>query len=165
MWVALALAGILALSRGDAHGLNSLGVALALAGGVAWGAYNLIQARIGRTFRDGSGLAVAMCVATALALPVGVAEAGSGVLAPHDVLIGVAVGLLSSALPYSLELEALRRIAAGAFGVLMSLEPAVAALTGFLILGQPLGAHELAGIALVVAASLGASRRARRETH
>jgi inner membrane transporter RhtA len=160
VWVALALAGILALTRGDAHGLNGLGVALALAGGVAWGAYILIQARIGRTFRDGSGLAVAMCVATALALPIGVAEGGTGVLTPHDILIGVAVGLLSSALPYSLELEALRRIAAGAFGVLMSLEPAVAALIGFLVLGQTLGAHELAGIALVVAASLGASRRA-----
>ncbi len=160
-WVALALVGILALTRGDAHSLNGLGVALALAGGVAWGAYILIQARIGRTFRDGSGLAVAMCVATVLALPVGVAEGGSGLLSPHDLLIGVAVGLLSSALPYSLELEALRRIAAGAFGVVMSLEPAVAALAGFLVLGQGLGARELVGIAFVVAASLGASRHAR----
>ena len=162
VWVVLALAGILALTRGDTHSLNALGVALALAGGAAWGAYILIQARIGRTFHDGSGLAAAMCVATVLALPVGVAEGGSGLLSPHDMVIGVAVGLLSSALPYSLELEALRRIAAGVFGVLMSLEPAVAALAGFLVLGQRLSARELAGIALVVAASLGASRHARR---
>jgi inner membrane transporter RhtA len=160
VWIALALAGILALTRGDTHRLNDLGVALALGSGGAWGAYILIQARVGRTFRDGSGLAVAMCIAMVLALPVGVAEGGGGLLRPQDILIGVAVGLLSSALPYSLELEALRRIAAGVFAVLMSLEPAIAALTGFLILGQALGAHEVAGIALVVAASLGASRRA-----
>jgi inner membrane transporter RhtA len=158
VWVALAVGGIVALTRGEAHSLNGLGVALALASGGAWGAYILIQSRIGRTFRDGSGLAVAMCLATGLALPVGVAEGGGGLLRPHDLLIGVAVGLLSSALPYSLELEALRRIAAGAFGVLMSLEPAVAALAGFLLLGQGLSVRELAGIALVVAASLGAVR-------
>jgi inner membrane transporter RhtA len=156
VWVALALVGILALTRGNAHGLNGLGVAFALTGGAAWGAYILIQARIGRTFHDGSGLAAAMCVATVLALPVGVAEGGSGLISLHDLVIGGAVGLLSSALPYSLELEALRRIAAGVFGVLMSLEPAVAARGGVHVLGR-----ELAGIALVVAASLGASRYAR----
>lgn len=162
LWVALALVGILALTRGDAHRLNGYGVALALAAGAAWGAYILVQARIGRTFRDGSGLALAMGVATVLALPVGVSEGGGGLLRPHDLLIGVLVGLLSSAIPYSLELEALRRIAAGVFGVLMSLEPAVAAVAGFLVLGQGLSVRELAGIALVVVASLGASRRARR---
>jgi inner membrane transporter RhtA len=102
-----------------------------------------------------------MCVATALALPVGVAEAGTELLSLHVLILGAAVGILSSAIPYSFELEALRRIAVNVFGVLMSLEPAMAALAGFVIIGQALSGRELVGIGLVVIASLGASLGAR----
>jgi inner membrane transporter RhtA len=162
VWVALAAAGILGLMRGDAHGLDLLGVLLALAAGCLWGAYILVNARMGRAFSDGSGLAIAMCIASLLALPAGIADGGARLLAPHALLLGAGVGMLSSAIPYTLEMEALRRIATSVFGVLMSLEPAVAALAGFLVIGQNLSARELAGIALVVIASVGASSSARR---
>jgi inner membrane transporter RhtA len=161
LWVGLAALGIVALMRGDTHGLNTLGVILALAAGCFWGAYIVVNARVGRAFADGSGLALAMCVASVLTLPVGIAAGGTNLLHLHSLLLGAAVGMLSSAIPYTLELEALRRIAKSVFGVLMSLEPAMAALAGLLVIGQSLSARELAGIALVIVASLGASLRAR----
>jgi inner membrane transporter RhtA len=162
LWVALAAAGIVGLMRGDSHSLDALGVGLALLAGCLWGAYILVNARVGRAFAGGTGLAIAMCVASVVALPVGIAQGGSQLLQPHVLLVGAAVGMLSSAIPYTLEMEALRRIATNVFGVLMSLEPAVAALAGFLIIGQSLSVRELIGIALVVAASVGASSSARR---
>ncbi len=162
VWVALAAGGIVALMRGDAHGLDLLGVGLALAAGCLWGAYILVNARMGRAFADGGGLAIAMCIASLLALPAGIAEGGARLLSPHALLLGAAVGLLSSAIPYTFEMEALRRIATSVFGVLMSLEPAMAALAGFLVIGQKLSARELIGIALVVIASVGASGSARK---
>jgi inner membrane transporter RhtA len=161
LWVGLAALGILALMRGDTHGLNTVGVVLALTAGCLWGAYIVVNARVGRAFADGSGLALAMCVASLLVLPLGVAEGGASLLHAHSLLLGAAVGMLSSAIPYTLELEALRRIAKSLFGVLMSLEPGMAALAGFLVIGQSLTGRELAGIALVIIASLGASLKAR----
>jgi inner membrane transporter RhtA len=161
VWVGLAALGILALMRGETHGLNTLGVLLALTAGCLWGAYIVVNARVGRAFEDGSGLALAMCVASVLTLPVGIAEGGASLVHPHSLLLGAAVGMLSSAIPYTLELEALRRIAKAVFGVLMSLEPAMAALAGFVVIGQSLTGRELGGIALVIVASLGASLRAR----
>ncbi len=161
LWVAFAAAGIVALMHGDVHALNAIGVVFALLAGVMWAAYILVNARVGQAFERGSGLALAMAVATVAALPVGVAEGGRGLLSVHALLVGGAVGILSSAIPYSFEMEALRRIATNVFGVLMSLEPGVAALAGLLVLGQTLSARQLVGIALVVVASAGASRRAR----
>ncbi|HET9719531.1 MAG TPA: EamA family transporter [Solirubrobacteraceae bacterium] len=164
VWVALAVVGILALMHGDVHSLNVLGVLLALSAGCLWGAYILVNARLGRAFADGTGLSLAMAVATCVALPVGALEGGTHLLAIHSLLLGAAVGMLSSAIPYSFELEALRRIATRVFGVLMSLEPAMAALAGFVVLGQPLNAREALGIGLVVIASAGASLASRRGT-
>jgi inner membrane transporter RhtA len=161
LWVGLAVGGIVALMRGSGHSLDALGVVLALTAGALWAAYIILNARLGRAFEDGAGLALAMLVASIVILPVGIGQAGGHLLTAHVLLLGCAVGMLSSAIPYSLEMEALRRIATSVFGVLMSLEPAMAALAGFLILGQNLGARELVGMALVVAASVGASRRAR----
>jgi inner membrane transporter RhtA len=164
VWAALAIAGILALTHGDAHGLDPLGVILALVAGGCWGAYILVNARVGQAFPDASGLALAMCVASIVSLPIGIAEGGTQLLSLRALALGVAVGILSSAIPYTLELEALRRIATHVFGVLMSLEPAVAALAGFIVLSQGLSARELGGMALVVAASVGASVAARRRS-
>jgi inner membrane transporter RhtA len=161
LWAALAAAGIVALTRGGRADLDAVGVGFALLAGCFWAAYILLQARLGRAFPGASGLALAMCVGSVLALPLGVAQAGSSLLAPGPLAIGCAVGILSSAIPYTLELEALRRIAPPVFGVLMSLEPAMAALAGLIVLGQGLGTRAVAGIALVVLASIGASRRAR----
>jgi inner membrane transporter RhtA len=137
-------------------------VAFALIAGCLWAAYILLNARVGQAFERGTGLALAMLVASVVALPAGVIDGGTRILEPRTLAVGAAVGMLSSAIPYSLELEALRRIAASVFGVLMSLEPAMAALAGLLVLGQGLSARALIGIALVIAASVGASRRARR---
>jgi inner membrane transporter RhtA len=162
VWVALAAIGIVALMRGDVHGLNTLGVLFALIAGAMWGAYILVNARVGRAFEEGTGLAIAMCVASLLALPVGIAEGGAKLFQPHVLLVGLGVGMLSSAIPYTLEMEALRRIATNVFGVLMSLEPAMAALAGFIVIGQGLSARELVGIGLVVVASVGASQTVRR---
>jgi inner membrane transporter RhtA len=160
LWVALAAAGILLLSEFGATDLDGLGVGLALLAGCLWAAYIVLSARVGRVFPGGGGLALAMIVASVPLLPVGVAEAGADLLVPWILAAGAAVAVLSSAVPYSLELEALRRMPAGLFGVLMSLEPAVAALAGFVLLGEDLAARELIAILLVVAASAGAARQA-----
>jgi inner membrane transporter RhtA len=162
VWVALAAGGILALTRGGGAPINGLGVALALLAGALWGAYILLSARVGRAFERGAGLTLALCVATLVTLPVGVATAGSDLLEPRALALGAVIGILSSAIPYSFELEALRRIAPPVFGVLMSLEPAVAALAGLIVLGQSLSGRAVLGIALVVAASVGASLHGRR---
>jgi inner membrane transporter RhtA len=106
-------------------------------------------------------LTFAMWVAAVALLPAGVIGGGGSLLSGEALGLGAAIGLLSSAIPYSFEVEALRRIATHVFGVLMSLEPAVAALAGLIVLGQRLAARELLGIALVVVASVGAARGAR----
>ncbi len=160
LWVGLAAAGILALTNGNGHGIDALGVILALIAGALWATYILVNARVGQAFPGGTGLALAMCVAVVLVLPAGIAAGGSHLLDPRSLELGAAVGMLSSAIPYTFEMEALRRIAAPVFGVLMSIEPAMAALAGFIVLGQGLGIRALLGIALVVAASVGASLRA-----
>ena len=116
---------------------------------------------MGQAFPGGAGLALAMVVATVPLAPVGIAEAGDELLVPWILALGAAVGILSSAIPYGLELEALRRLPVGVFGVLMSLEPAVAALAGFVVLGERLAAREVMAILLVVAASAGAARGAK----
>ena len=161
VWVALAAGGILALTQGGVRHLNGLGVALALLAGLLWAAYILLNARVGRTFEGATGLSLAMCVASLVMAPVGIAAGGSHLLEPRSLVLGAAVGLLSSAIPYSFENEALRRIDPAVFGVLMSIEPAVAALAGLILLGQGLSARAVLGIALVVIASVGAARRTR----
>ncbi len=159
LWVVLAAAGILLLADPNG-GFDGVGVALALLAGAFWAAYILVAARMGQVIPGGAGLALAMVVASALLLPVGLADAGSDLIDPVVLGVGLAVAILSSAIPYSLEFEALRRLPAGVFGVLMSLEPAMAALAGFVILGEVLGARELVAIGLVVVASAGAARGA-----
>lgn len=161
LWVALAAAGIVALTRGQTHGLDALGAALALVAGGLWAAYILLNARVGRAYERGTGLALALCVALVVTIPVGVVEGGGHLLDGRSLGLGAAVGLLSSAIPYSFEVEALRRIRPAVFGVLMSLEPAIAALAGLIVLGQSLSAREIVGIALVVCASTGASWQSR----
>ncbi len=157
LWVLLAAAGVLVLAAPGGGAVDPLGALLALTAGLFWAAYILLSARTGRAFPGGSGLAVAMCVAAVLLLPVGIWSAGGRLLDARVLLVGAGVALLSSAVPYSLELEALRRLPPAVFGVLLSLEPAVAALAGFVVLGQTLALHDLAGIALVVVASAGAA--------
>jgi inner membrane transporter RhtA len=160
-WVVLAAAGIVLLSDFGTADLDGLGVALALGAGTLWAVYILLSARMGRVFPDASGLALAMVAAAAILAPFGVADAGAELLAPDVLAVGAAVAILSSAIPYTLEMEALRRMPAGVFGVMMSIEPAVAALAGFIVLDEGLATRELVAILLVVAASAGAARNAR----
>jgi len=156
LWVGLAAGGILLLSPGVHGSLDGLGVAFALLAGVFWAAYIVLAARVGRAFSGGEGLAMAMAIAALLLLPGGIVAGGTELGQADLLAIGFAVAVLSSAIPYSLELEALRRLPKGTFGVLMSLEPAVAALVGLAALGQDLSATEVIAIALVVTASAGA---------
>jgi inner membrane transporter RhtA len=160
LWVVLAAAGILLLAPIGALGasdIDPLGAGLALLAGAFWAAYILLGARTGRVFPGGTGLAMAMGLSTVLLVPFGVAVAGVALLDPRLLAAGLGVALLSSAIPYSLELEALRRLPARVFGVLMSLEPAVGALLGFVVLGEMLGLRAIVAIALVVTASVGVS--------
>jgi inner membrane transporter RhtA len=156
LWVVLAGTGILLLARGGGD-VETTGVLLALLAGVFWAAYILLSARAGQAFPGGSGLALAMVVGGVALLPVGIAGGGSDLLDPRLLAAGAGVAMLASAIPYSLELEALRRLPAQVFGILMSLEPAMAALAGFVILGEQLRARDIAAIVLVAAASAGAS--------
>jgi inner membrane transporter RhtA len=157
LWVVLAAAGIALLADYGGGSLDATGVAFALAAGALWAAYILLSARTGRLFPGGTGLAVAMVAGAALVAPFGIAGAGTELLRPELLGAVLAVALASSVLPYSLELEALRRLPARVFGVLMSLEPAVAALAGFVVLGQGLAARDWLAVGLVVVASAGAS--------
>ena len=161
LWAVLAAAGILLLAPltilGDAD-LDPVGVALALLAGCFWASYILLSARTGCAFPGGTGLVIALCVATVALVPVGIMGGGLALLDPWLLLVGFGVAMLSSAIPYSFELEALRKLPARLFGVLMSLEPAVAALIGFLVLGERLGLRTLAAVALVTVAAVGASR-------
>lgn len=162
LWAGLALAGVGALGAGGWDRLDALGVVFALAAAVSWALYILASARVGREFPRLDGLALAMTVGAVIALPFGVLQAGSALLQPGILALGAAVALLSSTVPYALELIALRRLPASAFAIMMSLGPATASIAGFLLLGQRLSWLEIAGIALVIAASIGAVTAASR---
>ena len=166
LWALLALAGVVALGGGGWDRLDPLGVLFALGAAASWAFYILASARVGQAFPKLDGLALAMAVGAVLALPFGVADAGPVLLRIEIVALGAAVAVLSSTIPYALELVALRRLPAAVFAILMSLAPATAALAGFIFLGQHLAWLEIVGIALVIAASIGAvqsSARAARE--
>lgn len=161
LWAGLALSGVVLLGRGGFGGLNPAGVAFALGAATTWAAYILLAARAGSRFARLDGLAMAMAVGAVLTLPLGVAQAGGALLEPATLALAAVVALLSSVLPYSLELWSLRRLPPTAFAVLMSLAPAVAAVAGYVVLDQRLGLLDGVAVALVVIAGAGAVRAAR----
>ena len=166
LWVVLAAAGILLLAPLDVLGgmdLDPVGVAFALLAGCLWACYILLSASTGSAFPGGTGLVIALCVGTLVLFPFGIAGAGYALLDPKLLLAGFGVAMLSSAIPYSLELEALRKLPARVFGVLMSLDPAVAALAGLVVLGERLEMRAVAAILFVTIASAGASLFGRRD--
>ncbi|THA55827.1 DMT family transporter [Streptomyces sp. A1136] len=161
LWAGLALAGVALLAghgEGGFGGLDSLGAAFAVGAGAMWAAYIVFSARTGRRFPQADGLALAMAVAAVISLPLGVVEAGSDLVVPSTLALGLGVAVMSSVLPYTLELLALRRLPAPTFAILMSLEPAIAASAGFLVLHQGMSVADALAIALVIAASMGAVR-------
>jgi inner membrane transporter RhtA len=157
VWIALAATGIVVLVDPGGGSLDAVGVGFALVAAVCWMAYIYLSKRTGAAFPGGSGLALAMAVGALIVLPAGVIGAQGALAEPRLLGSALVVAIASSVLPYSLELVALRRLPEAVFGVLMSLDPAVAALAGFVLLGQELGPRELIAIAMVVVASAGAA--------
>ncbi|MBE9179534.1 EamA family transporter [Oculatella sp. LEGE 06141] len=162
LWVVLAAIGIGLLTPIGGLVLDPIGIALAFLAGGFWAAYILLSARVGRALPGGAGLALAMAVGTVVLLPIGIWSGGSDLLNPIVLLVGFGVALLSSAIPYSFELEALRFLPVQLFGVLLSLEPVAAALIGFIVLGETLSLRAMIAILLVSIAAAGASRFATR---
>jgi inner membrane transporter RhtA len=157
-WVALAAAGVLLLAKGSGGQLNLAGVAFALLAAAGWAGYIVLSRATGQRLAGPSGLVIAMCVAAVLVTAPGVVAGAPQMFRPQVLATGVAIGLLSSVIPYWLEFEALRRVPARVFGVWMSMQPAVAALIGLAMLGQRLSPAEWAGICCVAVASGGAAR-------
>jgi inner membrane transporter RhtA len=162
LWIGLAILGLmLLLPIATTDGLDPVGVALDLGAALAWALYILFGQRAGRV-DGGQAVSLGMLTAALVAAPFGVAEAGASLLAPEILLSGLAVAIMSSALPYSLEMVALRRLDRKSFGVLMSLEPAVAACAGLVLLGERISAVQWLAISLVIAASVGITVGSRR---
>jgi len=162
-WAVLALGGVVVLGSDSSGAIPALGVVLALGAGAFWAGYIVANANLGRRADSLSGLAVSMLVAAVVVVPFGAADATAAVMADTRLLgvfLGVAVA--TSAVPYALEMVALRRLPTRVFGVLSSLGPAMAALAGLVVLGQGLGARELIALSLVTAASVGVTVTARR---
>jgi inner membrane transporter RhtA len=158
LWVALAAGGIILLAPIGAFGgldLDPVGVGLALLAGLFWATYIILSQKTGAEFSGVTGLAIGMALGAVALVPVGVFQGGVALLDPKVLVLGAGVALLSSAIPYSLEMEALRRIPAKVFGILMSLEPAVAVLVG---LGEVLQPRAIVAVFLVTIAAIGASR-------
>ncbi len=180
VWVVMAAAGVLLLTQGGAARLASgtggtasqvaragpvlglstqaAGIAFGLIAAAGWAAYILLSRATGRRFSGSSGLVIAMVVAALLVTGPAIAQAGPALLHPSVIAEGLAIGLLSSVIPYRLELEALRRVRAGVFGIWMSVEPAVAALVGLALLAENLLVRQWLAIVLVILASAGAAR-------
>lgn len=165
LWVALALGGILLLLP-DMRGVDALdpvGVMLALGAGACWAGYILFGQRAGNLASGGITVALGMTVAACFLVPIGVVSAGSALFSWQVIPLAIAVAALSSALPYSLEMVALKNLPAQSFSVLMSLEPAIAALAGFLLLSELLSLSQWLAILLVIGASLGSTLSGQRK--
>ena len=161
LWTVLAAGGIVLLTPVSGVSnvqIDPLGLALALVAGLCWAAYILISVGVGRSFPGGTGLALGMVVGAVLSALIGIWQGGQRLLEWPLLATAAAVALLSSVIPYSFELEALRKLPARVFGVLMSVEPAIAAIVGFVVLGEALGERELLALGLITAASIGATR-------
>jgi inner membrane transporter RhtA len=158
VWVGLAAVGV-ALLAGSGGRLDIVGILLAALAGCLWAAYILLSQRVGRVLPGMTGLAIALTAGAVVMAPVGIIVGGTALVRPGILGRGAAIAVLSSAVPYSLELAALRRLEASVFSVLMSLEPAMGALSGLLFLGQDLRWQEWLAVGCVMAASVGATRR------
>jgi inner membrane transporter RhtA len=156
LWAVLAFAGVVILSQGSFGDLDPVGVAFAFGAAAMWAAYILLSARTGSRFARLDGLAIAMTVGAIITVPLGITSAGPAIFQPNILLLGAAVALLSSTIPYTLELVALRRLPSATFSILMSLSPAIATTAGFLILGQTFTWVAFVAIGVVIAASIGA---------
>lgn len=163
VWVALAIVGLaLVLPLGlSGSTLDPLGVLYAVGAAVFWALYIVFGKRAGH-LHAGQSVSLGLLVAALVVVPVGVAHAGAALLSPSVLLVGVAVAAISSALPISLEMMALKRLPKEAFGIMISMEPAVAALLALALLGERLDTVQWLAIGCIVAASMGSAATARR---
>lgn len=162
LWAALAAAGVVLLMGGGGE-VDLIGLLFALAAGACWGLYIVASAALGRHTTEGNGLALGMIVAVLVAVPIGVVDSGAALVQPWVLIAGLGLALLSSVVPYSLDLEALRTMPPRVFGILMSLEPAMAALIGLVVLQELLHWSQWIAVLCVVVASVGATRGSRLE--
>jgi inner membrane transporter RhtA len=163
-WIGLAALGIVLLTPEIGGALDPLGVALAGAAGLCWAAFTVMSQRVGRALPGNSGLAIGMAVAALVVLPVEVAVGGLGGLNPGLLVAALAVAIFSTALPLTLEFEALKRMTARMYGILVTLEPVVATLVGALLLGQAIGVQGILAVACVTVAALGVTISDRRDS-
>ena len=161
VWVVLAAAGIMLIAPWRGSGVDLMGVIFALLAGACWAGYIVLGGRVSRVLPSGPAVALGLSVATVAVLPLSLAGGGLAHLTPSLLVAGVALALLSSALPFTLEMQALGAMPARTFSILMSLEPAVAAVCGLVFLREHLTAAQWLAVALVIAASAGATATAR----
>ena len=164
VWIAMAAAGVFLFTPLGGGSLELLGLVLSLLFAIGWAGYVLGSSRLGQAFSGAEGLAFAMVISALVMVPAGVIAGGTTLVRPEILAVGAAVAILSTVIPYSLEIAALRRLHTGTFGILLSLQPAIAAVIGLAVLGQGLRATEVLAIGLVVVASAGALGRARAPT-
>ncbi|MBE9046502.1 EamA family transporter [Pleurocapsales cyanobacterium LEGE 10410] len=167
LWIFLAGVGIFLLAPITGSSLDPIGVAFALLAGFFWGAYIILSARVGKVFTTVNGLALmtaALIVGTLALLPLGILSGSLLRLEPRYIALGLAVAILSSAIPYTFELEALKKLPVRVFGVLMSLEPAIATLLGWIVLREQLEFRAIVAVGLVTLASVGASVLEKRQS-
>jgi inner membrane transporter RhtA len=165
LWVLLAAFGIVLIAPWDTKSVDLIGVILALLAGAFWAAYIILGARVSKVLDDGDAVTVGMIFATLVVFPFGIVSSGMHRLSALLLLKGAGLALLSSAIPFTLEMSALRKIPARTFSILLSLEPAVAALCGLLFLHETLSFYEWMAVALVVIASGGAAFTSRNVVH
>ncbi|MDC7682937.1 DMT family transporter [Asticcacaulis sp. BYS171W] len=163
VWISLAIAGLWTLlPQGDAAHLDPLGVLFALIAGVCWGAYILLGQKVGSQMPGGVAVSLGIVISCVLTVPVGLGTATAALFTWPILLMGLGVALLSGAIPFTIEMFALKQIPAKTFGILMSLEPAVAALSGLVLLHEFLTGRQWLAIALIIAASAGATLMVRK---
>jgi inner membrane transporter RhtA len=158
LWVALAAGGIILLSPLTGVSLDLPGLSLAFLSAVGWAIFILLTGRVSRTFPASEGLAIAMAIAAVVSIPFGLVGAVKVLPSLSLMALGIVVAVLSSAIPFGFEFEALKRLPAPVYGVLTSLEPVVAVLVGFIVLHEALGLREIAGIVMVTVAAAATAR-------
>lgn len=157
IWIVLACTGIALITPWSGNGLDLIGVLLALLAGCFWAAYIILGGKISKMMKGGDAVAIGMVFATFFILPFGITDGRLGQLNPQLLGLGAALALLSSAIPFSLEINALKELPAKTFSILMSLEPAMAALSAFVFLQEYLSVTECVAVACVVIASAGSA--------